>query len=271
VESVQVGDRVVVDAFVPCGVCGQCGAGQPQLCRRPKLVGQDLDGGYAEFTAVPAANLVTLPASWSFTRGAASLTPYVTAWHMLRSVTNVGTKSSVGVLGASGAVGTAVIQLCLALGAKSFAVSGTAGKREALSRLGATDVWADQGAFESWLLERTGGRGCDVVCDPLVDLDLTRSLRSLSFGGTLVVFGRLAGWNASVDVRYLFSRELKIAGSRRGGHAEFAEVIAFLDERAIQPVIDSVLSLEEVEVAHRRLADREAVGSIVLRPEAISS
>jgi NADPH2:quinone reductase len=264
VHQYQVGDRVAVDAFVTCGECVDCRSGSTNRCRRVRVIGQDLDGGYAEQVAVPAQSVLPIPAAWSTEDGAAALTPYVTAWHLLRTRTPLQSGQTVAITGAAGAVGVAVSQLCGTAGITCYGIVSTERKARAVQALGCAAVRSGYDRFDEWLWAETNGRGVDLVVDVTGGRLLNVAIRALARGGHVAVVGYVESPQSTIDVRYLFTREVGILGTRRGTHAELAEVLQHMTQASIRPPIAHRVDLRDASRAHELLECRDVVGRIVL-------
>jgi NADPH:quinone reductase-like Zn-dependent oxidoreductase len=264
VRDHHVGDRVVVDAFVTCGECADCLGGSENRCRRVRVIGQDLDGGYAEQVAVPARSVIPIPEAWSMEEAAAALTPYVTAWHLLRTRTPLRPGQTIAITGAAGSVGAALIQLCQATGIAIYGIVSTEVKARAVQALGCSAVHVGYEGFEEWVWAETNGRGVDLVVDVTGGRLLNVAIRALARGGNVAVVGYVDGAESTIDVRYLFTREVGIVGTRRGTHAELKEVLQYMTQAGIRPPIAQRVDLRDAARAHELLESRDVVGRVVL-------
>ncbi|MGH2369228.1 MAG: alcohol dehydrogenase catalytic domain-containing protein, partial [Chloroflexota bacterium] len=146
VTGVAVGQRVGVALRLFCGRCHYCLRGLEQLCTSdprsataPAIPGAFTEGGYAEYTVVPAANAISIPEGVDFDAACTATLDGVTAWHMVDRA-RVGTGDRVLVVGASGGLGTFFLQLCRLHGAVPYAVTGSPGLAAQLQVLGAEAV-----------------------------------------------------------------------------------------------------------------------------------
>ena len=124
----QVGDRVVINSNLGCGTCPACLAGRDNLCRDWHLLGETVRGTYAEYVVVPAGNLYPLPADFDAHTAAAAALVYHTAWHSLITRGGLRPGESVLIVGASGGVNTASIQIARLAGAEVYVVGSSAEK-----------------------------------------------------------------------------------------------------------------------------------------------
>ena len=262
------GTRVMLYPGLSCGECASCREGRENYCPFFDVLGYRSDGGYADLVSIPVQNLVPIPGHIDFRAAAAFPLTFLTAWHML--VTRAGLRAGETVLviaGGSG-VGQAAIQLARAHGARVLATSGPA-KTGQTRALGAEEVFDHYaGDYSKDVRSATSGRGVDVIVEHVGDATWDRSVRSLARGGRLVTCGATTGFQASIDLRHLFARQLSLLGSYMGARSELAAAAALFFEGRVAPAVDVVFPLSEAAAAHRRLEEHRQFGKIVLTPEA---
>jgi NADPH:quinone reductase-like Zn-dependent oxidoreductase len=263
-HSVAAGARVLLQPGLRCGTCPACAAGLDNQCIRYDVLGLQSDGGYAERISVPIENLVPLPDHVDFIRAAAFPLTFLTAWHMLVTRARVKPEEIVLVLAGGSGVGQAAIQLARHLGARVFATSAP-GKMDRTASLGAEAVFDHySGDYARELRRLTDGRGADVVIEHVGEATWDRSVRALASGGRLVTCGATTGPRAAIDLRHLFARQLSLLGSYMGTFAELRQAVKLLFDGTLQPVIDTVVPLEDAADAQRRLEEKGQFGKIVL-------
>ncbi len=266
VSHVKVGDRVLLSPGISCGHCVHCLKGNDNFCRQYTLFGYMVDGGYAEYVAAPATNVIPIPANLTFEAAAAVPLVFLTAWHMLITRARLEPAETVLVLAAGSGVGSAAIQIAKSAGARVIATAGSELKLQKAKELGADEVILHTIPHFSREVKRlTLRRGVDVVVEHVGDATWKESLASLSVGGRVVTCGATTGYEGKVDLRYLFSRHISILGSYMGSKAELYSVLGLLEQGKVRPVIDTVMPLEQAADAHRRLEKREQFGKIVLQ------
>ncbi|MGE0361703.1 MAG: zinc-binding dehydrogenase [Vicinamibacterales bacterium] len=266
-DEVAPGTRVLVQPGLSCGRCAACLDGRDNQCRHYDVLGSRSQGGYAELVVVPAANVVPIPAHVTFEAAAAFPLTFVTAWHML--VTRAGLRPGETVLvvaGASG-VGQAAVQVARLHGARVLATAGSERKLERVKALGA-DVVIDHHRQDVVAEVRgaTGSRGVDVVVEHVGQATWERSLRALAPAGRLVTCGNTTGWEAAVDLRFLFSRQLSLLGSYMGTKGELLQAAEFFFAGRLAPLVDGVMPLADAAEAQRRLERGDVVGKLLLAP-----
>jgi len=268
VRGVAEGDRVLVNPALTCGRCRECLGGRDHLCPEFRMLGEHTDGAMAEYAVVPAANLVKLPPGaerLSDTDLAAVPITFITVWHMLVDNARVRPGETVLVLGAGSGVGVAAIQIAKLFGARVIAAASTPRKLELARGLGADDT-IDYVAEElvAAVKRLTGRRGADVVVEHTGAATFPKSVVVCARGGRIVTCGATDGYEAPLNLRHVFWRQLSILGSTMGPKACLFEVVDRLVAGQLRAVVDRVLPLGEIQAAHRALEAREAFGKIVM-------
>ncbi|UPK74735.1 NADPH:quinone oxidoreductase family protein [Nocardioidaceae bacterium SCSIO 66511] len=230
-------------------------------------------GGFAERTVVSGDMVFALPDALSYEQGAALPLNYLTAHFALLRRGGLQPDESVLVHGAAGGVGTASIQMAKAFGAgQVIAVTSSDAKAQVALAAGADDVVAADG-FKDAVRDLTGGRGVDLVVDPVGGDRFTDSLRSLAPNGRLLVIGFAAGEIPTVKVNRLLLNNIDVRGVAWGGFivqrpgyvaAQWAELVPHIESGALQPPIGATYPLDSVSDALRELDERRAIGKIVL-------
>ncbi len=230
-------------------------------------------GGFAETVAVPLPMVFALPEGVALDVAAAMPMNYFTMDFALHRRTALRRGQTVLVQGAAGGLGTAAIQLAKAMGARVLAVVSTPAKAEVARAAGADDTVPAEG-FAAAVKDLTGGRGVDLVVDPVGGDRFTDSLRCLAPEGALLVIGFTGGEIPTVKVNRLLLANTSLIGVNWGGfwmqRPEFlaeqwqrlAPLVATGD---INPPIGAVLPLREAAAAVESLASRQASGKVLLR------
>ncbi len=264
-SGLEPGTRVMLQPCLSCGRCHACLSGRDNECPSYGVLGYQTDGGYAQLVTVPPENLIPLPADADLVTAAAFPLTFLTAWHML--VARAGVKAGEGVLvlaGGSG-VGQAAIQIAKLHGASVIATGGTDEKLARARELGADAVVNHHtDDLPRRVRELTGGRGADVVVEHVGQATWDRSVRCLARGGRLVTCGATTGPQASIDLRFLFGRQLSLLGSYMGRKGELLDALPFFLTGRLRPAIDRVHPLAEAAAAQARLEAAGQFGKIVL-------
>jgi NADPH:quinone reductase-like Zn-dependent oxidoreductase len=268
VERFRGGERVVVNPSLWCGRCRECLRGEQSLCDTYRILGEHTDGGFAEYVAVPAHNVYPLPEGFSFVQAAALPISYQTAWRALVSRAAVRAGEDVLVLGASGGTAVAAVQIAKLAGARVFAVTSGSDQVERVRALGADEVLdREEVDFSRAVFEATDRRGVDVVVENVGEATWKGSLRALARGGRLVTYGATTGHRGETDLRLLFWKQLQLIGTTMANVAEFEAMLAAALRGDLVPVVDTVLPLDSIQEAHRRLEEGEQFGKVVVAVE----
>jgi NADPH:quinone reductase-like Zn-dependent oxidoreductase len=190
----------------------------------------------------------------------------MTAWHSLMTRGNLKAGETVLVVGSSGGVNSASIQIAKLAGAKVLAVGSNGEKLALAERLGA-DVLINRQDDPNWSKAAylaTDKRGVDVVIDNVGASTMISSMRAARKGGRILTVGNTGGPKYEFDHRYLFAKHLSILGSSMAPRADFDEVMSLVFAGRLQPVIDKTFALKDARAAHERLDAGEQMGKIVL-------
>lgn len=264
--GVAAGDRVAVNPILFCGRCAWCLAGEQSMCPEYRIYGEHIAGGMAEYTVVPARNLLKIPDEISFEHAAAAPVCFTTAWRMLVTTGCMQAGEDLLVVGASGGVGTAAMAIGKLGGARVLALVGGPQKAEKAAALGAIPIdRAVSPKFSERVRDLTGA-GVHIAADPVGAPTWPESIRSLRPGGRLVVCGASGGERPDIDIREIYQRHRRILGAPMGSVTDFLTVMGLIFRRALVPVIHAVLPLAEIREAHRIFEAREHFGKIVLVP-----
>lgn len=265
VENWREGDAVLVYPLLTCGVCEFCRRGEPTTCPQHRIIGEHVDGGLAEYTILPAANLIAKPESLSFVEAAALPVVAMTAWHMLMSIGGLQAGESVLIVGAGGGVASLGIQIARFAGATVFATTSSADKAERAKALGAHEVFNyREGDWVQQLLDATNGRGVDLIQDNVGAATWPHDLRALARNGRLVVCGSHSGTTFPLDIAQIYHRQLRILGSNGGTFYDLTRALALVEAGHVRPVVDTVLPLEQIREGHRLLEEGEHFGKVVI-------
>jgi NADPH:quinone reductase-like Zn-dependent oxidoreductase len=259
------GQRVMLQPGLSCGRCVACLSGADDRCPRYDVLGYQSEGGYADLVAVPAANVIPLPDHIDFVTAAAFPLTFLTAWHMLFAGARLTAADTVLVVAAGSGVGQAAVQIARYARAQVIATVRGEEKCARARDLGA-DVVIDSLSQDvpKTVKSATSGRGATIVIDHVGVATWETSVRSLARGGRLVTCGATTGFQASLDLRHLFARQLSFVGSYMGAKPELLQAADGFFRGAFAPVIDSTFPLREAASAHRRLEAGEQFGKVVL-------
>lgn len=266
VANVKVGDPVCLYPPTGCGVCEFCLTDRDYMCIRLHVLGERLEGTYAEYVKITAANCFPIPAGYSFEEAAALPLVFITLWRMVMTNAELKPGESILIIGIGGGVASATLQIAKKIGARVIVTSGSDEKLARARSLGADHrINHSNEDFVAVVRELTENRGVDVVVDCIGGEVWRQSLASLSRGGRLVTCGATAGGQPKDDIAAIFSKQLKIYGSTLGSREEFRQLLSFLAVSRIKPIIDSVFALRDAALAQQRVEMAQQFGKVVLR------
>ena len=258
---------VLVAPGISCGRCAHCKKGWDSLCDRYKILGFQINGGYAEFAVVPAANIIPVSKVLTLEEWAALPLVSMTAWHMLVTRARLKKGETVLIHSAGSGVGSIAIQIAKYIGAKVITTVGSDEKIKKAKSLGADHVIQyEKKNFADEVKSLTDGRGVDVVVEHIGPATFQKSVASLAKKGRLVTCGVTSGSMTQIDLRFIFARQLSISGCYMGGIAELKKVIRLAEKKIIKPVIHKTFTLREARQALECMQNRANFGKIVLTP-----
>jgi NADPH:quinone reductase-like Zn-dependent oxidoreductase len=242
-------------------------AGLQNECREFTALGNAVDGGDCELIAVPPANVIPIPDSLSWNEAASVPLVFLTAWHMLVGRARVRPGLTVLVLGASSGVGIAAIQIAKLFHCRVITTAGDEAKLEKGRELGADfGINHYQQKISEEVRKITNKEGADIVLEHVGSATWDESMRSLKTAGTLVTCGATTGFDARIDLRHLFARQLSLLGSYMGTMGELHEVLGHVFAGRLRPVVDRSFPLAELRAAHEYLEASRMFGKVVVNP-----
>lgn len=264
VGDFALGDRVASVQRVHCNDCDVCEDQRPTLCKGGVFFGEEIPGGYAEYTVSPAHGLARIPDVIPYAEASICACTIGTAIHVAQRG-RVTARDTVLITGASGGVGLHAIQVCKLAGAAVIAVTSSPEKEQQLREAGADEVIAAPDLkFAGDARMITAGHGVDVVFEITGSLTFAESVRSMAVGGRLVMVGNLETHTVDFMPGLMILKELEFIGSFATTTAELAEAFRLVESGAVRPVLAGTLPLEQAAFAHEMLYDRQVVGRLAL-------
>ncbi|MEM9503591.1 MAG: alcohol dehydrogenase family protein [Cyanobacteria bacterium P01_E01_bin.43] len=251
VSATRIGERVLVE---PClwQINGQNLA-------QPGYLGSECNGGFAEYTVVASRHAHKIDSQYSDIDLASFPCSYSTAENLLTRA-HVGKGDRLLVTGASGGVGSAVVQLAKVRGAEVIAITSAA-KAPAILDLGATTTLA---RGES-ILQKLGKNSVDVVVDVVAGEQWPEFLEVLRPRGRYAIAGAIGGPLVELDVRTLYLKDLSFFGCTVLEPEVFPNLIKRIEAESIRPLVAQVFSLEQIVDAQKAFLSKQHVGKIVLQ------
>ena len=263
--------------FIPgseaAGVIMAVGPGVTDFRVGDRIMTRQRLGAFAEIGNAKADLCDCVPHAMSIEEAGVFRTAYTTAYHALLQRGRLAAGEWVLVHGAAGGIGIAAIQVAKVFGAKVIATASTEAKRAACLEEGADHAIDYREGFVDGVKELTGGRGVDIVYDPIGDKVAEESLRTLTWGGRLLILGFLGGGPTNIRSNYLLIKGIDAVGVRIGGLNEANPALAIANMEAItelaaqgklKPRISHRFPLERAAEAVQAVIDRAVIGKAVL-------
>lgn len=259
-------DRVMTMIFSGCGQCDQCRAGREALCtgQTPVFLGEDHDGGYAEYVAVNASTVIALPDDVGLAEAAIATCTLGTAYHALVGRGGLEKGQVVAITGASGGVGLHAIEIARHFGSRVVAVVSSESGGERARAMGAHDVIVSPARRFAREVRTLTGRQADLVLEIVGAATLRESLHAVRPGGRVVVLGNVEGQEVSIPPAYLILKEISLIGTKSCSIQEMDEVLALLGRGELHADVTEVVPLTDAAEVHRRMEAGESAGRIVL-------
>jgi NADPH2:quinone reductase len=271
-------DLPFVPGKLPAGVVAEVGSNVKSVKPGDRVLAMAEQGGYGEFVAVLESQCFNLPDKMSFVDAAAMALVYDTSWFALRDRARYQIGDTVLVLGATGGVGLAAVQLAKAMGAKVLAGVSSWDKAD-IARDAGADVVIDLArsplydTLREQVYEVTSNRGADVILDPLGADIFDAAIRALAWRGRMVVIGFAAGRIPTVRANYLLVKNIEVSGLQVSDYRKrmpgqmracFQEIFGLYDAGKIKPAPTTILPIAQFATALGDIRDRRTRGRIVL-------
>jgi acryloyl-coenzyme A reductase len=266
VTEFAVGEAVMTMIFVGCGQCGNCAEGKDALCTTatPQFLGEDYDGGYAEYVAVKERVVVAVPAGVGLPEAAILTCTLGTAYHGLLGRGGLKAGETVVITGASGGVGSHAVQIAKAVGATVVGVVSSPDSEALVRTAGADHVIVNAGRKFAKELKALLGHQAHLVLEVVGAPTLRESLHAVRAGGRVVVVGNVEGSEVAVPPAYLILKEISLIGTKSCTKDEMAEVLALIKAGKVRPEVTEIIPLEQVGELHLRMEAEGASGRTVL-------
>jgi NADPH:quinone reductase-like Zn-dependent oxidoreductase len=268
VKNLTPGQRVIISPGVTDGTIDEyTTSGWDSASPAFDIMGRRRQGGYAEFAKAHHTDVIGVSDTYAFEEWAAIPLVTLTAWHMLVTRAQLKPGETVLVHAAGSGIGVMAIQIAKLCGAsQAFTTVGSEEKAARAKALGADVVinYRKQD-FAEEVLKHTGKRGVDVIFEHIGPETWPKNLLCLARLGRMVTCGATSGPEATVDIRYVYSRQLSVIGCFMGGRAELLRVLQLVEAGKLKPVVDRVFPLKDAATAQQYMLDRKNFGKIVLK------
>jgi len=268
VTQFKEGDRVIIPAVLTCGQCYYCRTGRENICQNMIMLGNHIDGAFAEYIGIPAKDVVPLPATVPLEEGCIISDAISTPFHAVKNRAQVKAGDSVVVIGCGG-VGINVVQVAAAFGGQVIAVDVVDWKLEMASKLGAVEVInskdMDPRDVVKAIRTLTGG-GVDIAME-VIGNPKTQQIAydAVKWGGRVVVVG-FAAKPTELNLGRMMFREIEMLGSLGCRPVDYPYLIRLVEVGKIQvtPIVTHRFTLDEINEAFETLHKGEVIRSIIL-------
>lgn len=259
VSDDRIGERVIVEGWLR-------DPDDPASREKAGYYGSERWGGYAQYATAPAVNAFAIDSDLSDAELATFPCSYSTAEYML-SRAGLGDGETVLITGASGGVGSALVQLAKRRGATVFALAGAA-KMAAVGDIGADYVLdRDVADLPAALIEAIGRDTVEVVADVVGGHGFPALIEALGRGGRYATSGAIAGPIVQLDLRTLYLHDLRLEGATVMPPAIFADLVGYIERGEIRPLVAATYALAELRQAQAVFLEKRHVGNLVVIPE----
>ena len=266
VDDFSKGDEVIINPGLSCRRCESCVRGEQSECESFGLIGMNRPGTFAQYVAVPAANVCHKPEFMSFDEAAALPLAYTTAWRMLMTRAQIKPGQTLLIHGIGGGVALAALQLAKLAGAVVIVTSSSDEKLSRAGQLGADHIINYKtGNVKDSVMRETSGRGVDVVFETVGAATWQMDFEVVRRGGKIVICGVTGGPKAETNLQALYWNQLTIMGSTMGSEDDFRSMLSAVSAAKLKPVIDSVFPLDKARDAVSKMENGQQFGKIVLK------
>lgn len=266
VKNFRPGDTVIIAPGVRCRKCVSCITNNDSMCNSFRIMGFQVQGGYAEYASAHVDNIIPVSQKLSFEEWAAVPLVFITAWHMLITRGQLRPGEQVLIHAAGSGIGSAAIQIARLAGARVIATARGKEKLEKARQLGADEVIDySKEDYAERVKVLTNNKGADLIFEHIGPDTWEKNLQCLTKGGRMVVCGATSGPQATMELRFLFMKQHAIIGCYMGSKKELLDVLNLVESGRLKPVIDSTFSLKEAAAAQQKMLNRENFGKIILK------
>ncbi len=263
VQTVSIGDKVVVQPAFGCGDCSFCQRGDEHYCSKFAVRGENTNGTHTEMMQVRENQVVKFK-NLNWTEAAAIPLTFITAWEMIEK-SKLQKDEIVLIWAASSGVSAAAIQIAKWVGARVIATAGSEKKLKFAKSIGADAVihhYVEN--ILNKIKELTKNSGVNLVIDHVGEKTMPISFRSLAWGGRIVTCGSTTGAKTEINLRHLFFKQLSIIGSTMGRPDSLKKIMKLADEGVFRGVVSEVFPFSEIGKAHDTMEKSQQIGKLVL-------
>lgn len=248
VTNVKENDRVLIPPVLTCGSCYNCRIGRENLCRNIVMIGNSIDGAYAEYTKIPAKDLIKLPTEIPLEEASIISDAMSTPFHALKNRANLRPGDSVVIYGVGG-VGLNAVQIATALGAFVIAVDKVEEKLQHARKLGASETINVDVENPVKAVRRITGGGADVAVEAIGIPEVMRmAYNSVRWGGRVVIVG-YSHKDLTISAARLMFREIEVYGSLGCRIVDFPPLIDMVRRGKLKLLVSNKMPLDQINEA----------------------
>lgn len=265
VINVEVDDRVLIPPVLTCGYCYSCRIGRENLCRNIVMIGNSIDGAYAEYAKIPAKDLIKLPKEIPLEEASIISDAMSTPFHALKNRANLRPGDSVVIYGVGG-VGLNAVQIAVALGASVIAVDKIDGKLKQAKELGASETINVNDENPVKGVRRITGGGADVAVEAIGIPEVMRmAFDSVRWGGRAVIIG-YSHKDVSISAATLMFREKEVYGSLGCRIVDYPPLIDMIRRGRLKLLVSDKMPLEKINEALEMLKEGKIKTRAIVTP-----
>ena len=265
VINVEVDDRVLIPPVLTCGYCYSCRIGRENLCRNIVMIGNSIDGAYAEYAKIPAKDLIKLPKEIPLEEASIISDAMSTPFHALKNRANLRPGDSVVIYGVGG-VGLNAVQIAVALGASVIAVDKIDGKLKQAKELGASETINVNDENPVKGVRRITGGGADVAVEAIGIPEVMRmAFDSVRWGGRTVIIG-YSHKDVSISAATLMFREKEVYGSLGCRIVDYPPLIDMIRRGRLKLLVSDKMPLEKINEALEMLKEGKIKTRAIVTP-----
>lgn len=260
VAGFEIGDEIIIDPSVACGKCSYCHNDEIVYCDQFKILGEHLDGTFAESVVIPTINAVRKPVDMPWEVAGSFGLVTVTALRMLERA-DVGKGQRVLVVGIGGGVSAAAMALAIGFGADVYVTSRSTEKIDWAIEQGAKAGFPSDSDFGKEMSELGGAH---IVIENVGAATFRQSTGAVTQGGRVMVCGGTSGSKVELSLPYLFFKQFEIIGSSMGNHAQFARATGYTGSGRAKAYVDKVFDFADLPAAMAHLDSGQQMGKIAI-------
>lgn len=261
-KNFKTGDKVAVYPWTFDGTCIQCKNGNQNICEKMGTIGRTTWGGYAEYVLVPVKNLLKIPSTADASKICAGILAGTTALHLIERA-GIKNNSQVLITGATGGVGTLILQILKNKKCKILAATSHPKKAKLLLELGVDFVVSVKNLSAE--VKQIFPQGVEYAIDLVGGDTWSKALDSLGKNGTMVFCATSKDDPGMINIGNAFAKQLNILGSYGGTFKNFKMAVKLIEKGELSPVIDSILPLKDAKKAHQKIEGQKIFGKILLK------